>query len=256
MTHPLDHVLAAVVQLRSDMTTLANVTCKIRVNGGSATTYTDVSSPPILQNADILYGYELKIPAGTYSDGDVVEATWIYSGTAYAYAVEIIGPAAVDGGFLDVAVSTRLAAADYTAPDNADTAEILAELELVKAKTDLLGTGIVTFGGPVLSATEIELTIGDDYLAEDSRALSWTADDWPDLTDSTITLELRRTTRHGETASFDGTATAPKEIQIELVSADTSDLAAGTWAFAAKATLDNDSEVTLAAGTAVLTARP
>lgn len=142
MAEPRDHILALGVQLRSDMTTLANVTAKVRVNGGAATTYTNVSSPAITQNGDITYGYQLKLAANTFADGDDIEVTWLYSGTAYAYATYVIGPAAVDGAHyttargdnldgLDAAVSTRLATSGYTAPDNAD-------ITAIKAKTDNL----------------------------------------------------------------------------------------------------------------------
>lgn len=465
MAHPRDHVLPLSAQLASTMTTLANVSAKIRKNGGSATTYTSATTPAITQNGDITYGYELQIPAGTYADGDVVEITWLYSGTAIAYDVELIGPAAVDGasyttalagalsarstrtgtaqagssssitldagasglndfyvgqwlviasgagagqcrlitaydgstkiatvhsnwktspssssifyllaaadiqgvalvdtatlvtttttltnapadsagittllgrltaaraGYLDVlnglvaaiwaavtdssgittllgrltsgraaaldhldvdvstrlasssyvapdnadiasiltdvstilarvdvAVSTRLAAADYVAPDNSELDAIAAELELVKAKTDLLGTGTVIFEGPVLDAETIELVAGDDYLVADGRQLTFQAETWPDLTDATaIDLELRRTTHRQTTATFTGTATAADTVEFELTAAETTELPAGTWAFAIKATLADDSIVTLASGVATILALP
>lgn len=151
MTHPRDHALALAAQLRSDLTVLANVTCKVRVNGGAATTYNSGSTPAVTQNPDIAYGYEVKIPANTYADGDVVEAAWLYSGTAYAYSTDVIGVAEVDGAQyttaraakldqLDVAVSTRLATAGYTAPDNADIVTILADVVTLMARlpSDLL----------------------------------------------------------------------------------------------------------------------
>ena len=104
MTHPRDHILSLAVQLRSDMTTLANVTAKVRVNSGSATTYTNASTPAITQYTDCAYGYELKIPASTYADGDVVEVTWLYSATAYAIDNYVIGGAAVDPSTVATAV--------------------------------------------------------------------------------------------------------------------------------------------------------
>lgn len=112
MTHPRDHILTFAAQLRSDMTTLANVTCKVRVNGGAATTYTNVSTPAITQYADITYGYELKVPANTYADGDVVEATWLYSASPYAIDSVTIGPTAVDGAHFTNARGDLLANLD------------------------------------------------------------------------------------------------------------------------------------------------
>lgn len=112
MTHPRDHILPLSVQLRSDMTTLANVTCKVRVNGGSATTYTNSSTPAITQNSDITYGYQVQIPANTYADGDDVEVTWLYSTTPYAYDALVIGPAAVDGAHYTTGRGDNLANLD------------------------------------------------------------------------------------------------------------------------------------------------
>lgn len=112
MAEPRDHILVLGVQLRSDMTTLGNVTCKVRVNGGSATTYTNVSSPAITQSGDITYGYQVVIPANTYADGDYVEVTWLYSATPYAYADYTIGPAAVDGAHYTNARGDNLANLD------------------------------------------------------------------------------------------------------------------------------------------------
>jgi hypothetical protein len=94
------------------MTVLANVSCKVRVNGGSPTTYTNASTPAIAQNADCAFGYELKLAASSFNDGDVVERTWLYSGSAAAFGAEVIGPATVDGAHYTNARGDNLANLD------------------------------------------------------------------------------------------------------------------------------------------------
>jgi hypothetical protein len=115
--HPRDHVLGLAAQLRSDMTVLANVSCKVRVNGGAATIYTSATNPAIAQNADCAFGYELKLAANTFADGDIVERAWLYSGTAYAYGIEVIGPALVDGAHFTNARGDKLDELDSVLAD-------------------------------------------------------------------------------------------------------------------------------------------
>lgn len=386
MAEPRDHILALAAQLRSDMTTLANVTAKVRVNGGAATTYTNVSTPAITQNADITYGYQVKIPANTYSDGDDVEVTWLYSATAAAYDAIVIGPAAVDGAHytnargdnlanLDTAISTRstyagtdtpgtttllariaaaltitggkvdvndktsfaltsaydpaktaaqagdamaltsgerttLAAAiwgaltsgltttgsigkflsgivasiwgeplaGYTTPGTAGKdlatvgsssdpwatslpgaytgSEAGAMLAAVEEKATLIGTGVVVYGGPVLSSSQVEIVQGDDYLAVDGRALEWTSSDWPDITGATVTLDIRQTVQPHATNTYPATVLSATAVEVELTSVQTAALAVGTWSFALDAILTNLSQVTLAEGVLVVLELP
>lgn len=136
VAEPLDHILALSAQLRADMTTLANVTAKVSVNGGADTTYTNVSTPAITQNANLTYAYKVNIPANTYSDGDVVAVVWLYSAVGYAYDTYTIGPASVDGAHytntrgdnlanLDAAVSTR---STYAGADTSGTTTLLTRI--------------------------------------------------------------------------------------------------------------------------------
>lgn len=319
MSEPCDRILVLGVQLRSDMTTLANVTAKIRKNNGSATTYTSASSPAITRNVDINYGYELQIPASTYADGDRIEVAWLYDSgsgaTPYAYDTYSIGAASVDGAHytnargdnlanldatvssvasavaaipasiwnaltsgltavgsigkllttnVDAAISTR---STYDGTDTSGTTTLLGRLTSTRAgyidqipgiaaTTDLLGTGVITYGGPVLASDRIELVQGDDYLTADGRALTWTSADWPTLTSSTVSLGFRKTTKPHATTSYPGSVTSASAVAIQLTSAQTGELDEGTWSFALKTLLSNSHEITLAEGTALVVEFP
>lgn len=96
MVHPRDHILVLSFQARSDMTDPTKVSCKVRVNGGAATTYTSVTSPAVAQAQDCAFSYHLELPADSFADGDRVSRTWLYNGVAYAYGDTIIGPSSAD----------------------------------------------------------------------------------------------------------------------------------------------------------------
>lgn len=72
--------------------------------------------------------------------------------------------------------SSDLYLGDINPPSTADVAAI-------KAKTDLIGTGTAIVSAPVSGDGDLlELIIGDDYLADNGRALEWTFDAIVDFT--------------------------------------------------------------------------
>lgn len=108
MTHPRDHILGLSVQAQTTMTDVTKISCKVRVNGGAATTYTSSSSPAIAQGQDCTFAYHLEFAAASFADGDRVSRTWIYNGTAIAFGEDIIGPASVDGSHYTAARGDKL----------------------------------------------------------------------------------------------------------------------------------------------------
>jgi hypothetical protein len=141
MAHPRDHILPLSYLGSAAQTDVTQVTVKVRVNGGAATTYSSVTSPAITQNADNTSLYELDIAANTYADGDRVARTWYYNSVVQTGAVEVIAPASVDGSFyttargtkldqLDAAVSSR---STYAGGDTAGTTTLLSRLSATRA---------------------------------------------------------------------------------------------------------------------------
>ncbi len=56
-----------------------------------------------------------------------------------------------------------------------------------------LGSAEVTTAGPVVTTADtLEIVRGDDYDADDGRAISFESDSWPDLTGATVTMTVRR----------------------------------------------------------------
>ncbi len=131
-----------------------------------------------------------------------------------------------------------------------DTLETLSDqLDGVSAKTDLLGTGVVTFSGPVLPSGDIITVQGDDYLESDGRGLSFTDTSWPDLSTATdIKLSFRLSgDPDSAVTTITGSADGVDTIKFDLTAAVTELFVAGTdvYSFDAQATLASTSIVTL-----------
>lgn len=204
MAHPRDHILPLSYLGSVSQTDVTKVMVKVRVNGGSATTYTNVSTPAITQNADNTSLYELDIPANTYADGDRVARAWYYDSVIQpAGGVDIIGPASVDGAHYTTARGDNL--------DNLDVA----------VSTRLSSVAAVTYTGPVSTGGTVSLIAGDDYKAADSRALTWTVTGGPSLTDATIHLVIGAVTATGSesggTVSVDVTAAQTTSLLTQPV---------------------------------------
>lgn len=205
-----------------------------------------------LQTYDYLTTF--KTADGTV-DQQHVHALW--SSFPVAYAVELAR--------LDATISSRLAAASYSAPPSAAavadqvweelTADHQAAGSTGKQLTDngvvddpllhavpgsyasgtagaalgRIGSGEITTVSPVATDGDVELYQGDDYLAEDGRALSWTDLDgnWPNLAGGTVVLRV------SGYADFAGSIVngggAQQGIQVELEAADTAAVAPGKY---------------------------
>jgi len=111
--------------------------------------------------------------------------------------------------------------------DKAETAASATALALIKAKTDLITSANITVTAAVKTDGDIELVQYDDYLAANSRALSWTntSGDWfaGDLTTATVALTIVDNdgvlvlTKAGTVT----TATGTQAVAVELTSANT-----------------------------------
>lgn len=213
-------------------------------------------------------------------DSYAVEATWTMAGTAGIKATLAQGLietdidavlTAIKGGSWSTEtlkaiydlIGTRLADADYTAPDNATITAIAGyvdtEIAAIKAKTDQLaftdgevhatvldealtpediwthgsrtltsaGQVAVTVLGPVATSGDITIVRGDSYQLPE-RALEWQTADvaiWPDLTGASIQFSARR---GNSFLSVSGAVVTPtgvnKKIRVELTADNTDSL--------------------------------
>lgn len=113
------------------------------------------------------------------------------------------------------------------------------------------GGGRVTVFTPVAEDLEVTLVRGDDYNADDDRALRWTGA-WPDLTNAEGVTFTARRRAGGDTFTATGEITGAQEVQVELVAADTEDLRTGTYSYDVEAILESGNKVTLAMGRLIL----
>lgn len=191
-------------------------------------------------------------------------------------------------GRIDAAVSSRLAAADYSAaPTAADVADaVWDELTADHAAVGSTGAALTaaggagdpwsvstgtdyasdTFGGHVKSITAGAVTIvspvatdgtavsivrGDDYLNADNRALTFSGDAWPALTGGAVALKVRM---GGAVTSYAGVVTGAGECYVELTDAQTALLSPRQYDYDLEATLAGGSVVTLVQGKLVVSA--
>ncbi len=131
-----------------------------------------------------------------------------------------------------------------------------------------IGSATVTVAGPVVTTADtLELVRGDDYLAADSRAISFTSDSWPDLTSAVITMTVRRRREAFSTGSdavlFTKTDASglrvvgggDQTVYFELTPTQSGVLLPGslTGKYDIEAVLSNDSIVTLVTGNVTVT---
>lgn len=187
-------VTVSVVRLNSDGTR----TVVISRASNTAATEVDATNQPGL------YSY-LLAGASTGTAG-VYLATFHTAGTcdlADVPALEIVGAAWVQAASvdLDATVSSRLAAASYTAPSNATIAALRADYTTARAaKLDNLDAAISTRAAaigavyiavtvPVPVPDAIPVLIGDDYgPGWQAISVSVAAGAWPDFTGGTVEL--------------------------------------------------------------------
>lgn len=187
-------------------------------------------------------------------------------------ALWTVGRAGVEN--LDATISSRLAAASYTAPDNAGITSILSIANgilstaasgvttLLARLTELRAGYLDRLNGTVtvnilapLDPTTYALTLksGDSYTDALDRAITFEdGGQWPDITAAVVTFAI------GNTAKEDGVLTVtasvivgtPQQVEVELTAAQTRELSLsqGTYWYDLRATLGAD-VVTLATGT-------
>ena len=188
-------------------------------------------------------------------------------------------------GLVDVAVSTRLAAASYVAPTTPPTAAAISDAvwdELTAGHTvtgstgaalsaaggaadpllndvpgsypsgsagaalGRIGSNTVTIVSPVADTGEITLIYGDDYLYADGRALTFTGTTWPVITGGTIALIVQSPPYP---LSLAGVVTGAAACYVSLTSAQVSSIGNGVFAYDLQVTLSNSHVVTLQQGT-------
>ncbi|MCO5071155.1 MAG: hypothetical protein M9944_08115 [Rhizobiaceae bacterium] len=110
-----------------------------------------------------------------------------------------------------------------------------------------IGSGQITTVSPVSQSGSVAIIRGDDYKAEDGRALEWTdaSNSWPDLTDADISVIVNGVTYAGAVVTPTG---ASKKVRLELTYVQTTAMSTGTYRFAARATMDDDDILTLLSG--------
>lgn len=129
-------------------------------------------------------------------------------------------------------------------------------LVTIGSRTATLGSGRITVLSPVLPSGRLSIIQGDTYTVALNRALTWTETNggWPDLTGSTITLEINNGTLIA-TGSIVVATGSNKQVRVELSSTQTSLLEPSMTRYTLVATFSSTSRVTLAADEIVITDR-
>jgi len=134
------------------------------------------------------------------------------------------------------------------------TAEALATTDAVadaiKAKTDLINAGNVTYSGPVADTGDVSIVRGDDYLGTDAtRALTWSSTSWPDLTSAAVKFSVRdkrtKTMAITDAAMTVVTPTGTAVVRVDdLTSTQTKSLTPGqVYEYDIEAVLDGTSDI-------------
>lgn len=173
---------------------------------------------------------------------------------------------------LDAAISSRLATAGYTAPDNAGIAAIQAQTDQMNftgadinavasvsvdeaaiAAAVLAGMGggaSVLIVSPIAQDGTITIVAGDDYLTTNNRAITITetGTSWPVLTGATVTFSTGLFTK----ACVVVTPTGTKVIRLDLTSTETRAIAPGTYTYQIEANVGGTS-TTIITGNFIVT---
>jgi hypothetical protein len=136
---------------------------------------------------------------------------------------------------------------DATAEATVDE-EALASAISAAVVAALGGSAEVTLLSPVLDGGSVVLTQGDDYLAADGRALSWSSTAWPDLTGATIRFGAKHRVFTADTVAATGAVVSASSARVELPASVTDSLRVGQWGYMLEATLSTGHVVTLASG--------
>lgn len=185
-------------------------------------------------------------------------------------ALWTVGRAGVEN--LDAAISDRLAAAAYTAPDNAGISSILS---VVNGLLSTAATGVATLltrltalrasyldhliGNVVVRLTApldpdsfaLTLVSGDSYTDALERALAFEdGGQWPDLTTAAITFDIGNVRTRNNVLRITAELIAGTRVKVELTAAETKALTVsqGRYFYDLRATLGSE-VFTLCTGT-------
>ncbi len=124
-----------------------------------------------------------------------------------------------------------------------------AKLTDAQDRLNRIGTADIITTSPVSQGGDVELFIGDDYLAADGRSLIWTGattNVWPNLTGATITFYVGdgMLTVTGSVVTPTGT----QQVKASPTAAQTATCTTGDFDYAVRAVLANGHKVTLVRG--------
>lgn len=179
-------------------------------------------------------------------NGDEYDLQQDYSGVIGVGPDVDYDPDKVDGTVLnlgDQAARVAWNTASLGSPTNGSPYQ---EIDEIKAKTGLLGTGGVSASSPVATDGEITIYRNDTYDADESRAIEWTnsAGTWGggDITGATVAFRAYHE-RTDTTISLSGsvvTATGTQKVRVEMSSTDSAEFDDGrTWVYQVRLTLTN-----------------
>lgn len=113
------------------------------------------------------------------------------------------------------------------------------EIDAIKAKTDLLGTGTVFSSVPVGTAGDTTLVRGSSYYNADGLALTYTLSGYPALTVSSPCYWAAYTYTDGTPIIITGICTTTTTMRFELSSNDTLYLASGKYSLSTNLALSH-----------------
>lgn len=225
------------------------------VAGGSATALDATNQPGI-------YVYNYTVPNGYYGN---LYAYFSTTGSASQRGLASLFMSSAWPAYLDAAISSRLATAGYTAPDNAGIDTLEARLTSVRAgyldnltNLDAAISGISGGGGataaevwaytsrtltswqeltvsaPSVSETRLTIVPGQTYDDATGFALQWDqpTSGWPSSL-SGATIELEVTPTYGDVLTFAGTVAVAtgsgKQVKVELTAAESETVTTGVY---------------------------
>lgn len=224
----------------------------VRVNLATELSYLDVSIASRLPTASYTAPDNSTITANAtalvevLSDledlllvADKIDSTMVLDGAVYQFTANALelGPSGGGGG----------GSGDAT-EDN--QVLILAALETVMAKTNLITTEALTFTGPVSAAGQIDgpLIIGDDYLAANGKALTWTVPLPAGCTIGTATCQLGFYHANKGSLTVQGTMTdagsGNATLSYDITRTSNRTLSQGPYIWNAQITSDDGNEIT------------
>lgn len=138
---------------------------------------------------------------------------------------------------------------EEAAGTDVDLTAIVGQLNEIQAKTDRIGTGLVTVATPVTTTGKLnELTIGDDYLAVHNRSLKWTVTKPTGFVLGEATAWFGGSRDSSQKWLVSGTITDNGDdtltLEFELPKAKTSGLEAGNYDWSVAIHDANDNQIT------------